>query len=284
MIKTYYSLIKPGMVFGNAIIVIGGFMLAAKTNINLWLFFGTLVGISLVIASGCVFNNYIDRDIDAKMARTKDRALVKHAVSKRATLIYGTCLGIAGFLLLIASTNILTVLLAILGFFFYVVMYSMWTKRRTSWGTVVGSISGAVPPVVGYCAVTNRFDLGAVLFFFLIVFWLMPAFYAIAIRRHDDYAAAGIPVLPAKKGIFAAKIHMLLYILAFFDVAVMLAAFGYAGYGYFIVASIFGLAWLALCIQGFWVKDNKRWARTMFFFSLSAIMSVFLAVFINALV
>jgi protoheme IX farnesyltransferase len=237
-----------------------------------------LVGIALVMASGCVFNNYIDRDIDGKMARTKDRALITGRISGRTALAYGTVLGALGFGMLIAFTNVLTVAAAFVGFFFYVVTYSMWGKRRSTWGTFVGAIAGATPPVVGYTAASGRFDLAALILFIILVIWQMPHFYAIAIRRFGDYLAAGIPVLPVKRGIPATKIQMLVWIIAFVVFAPLLTVFGYTGATYFVVALAFGLTWLALAIKGFWTTgpgEDVSWARTMFFFSLATMVILF---------
>src|SRR6202040_4019316 len=117
----------------------------------------------------------------------------------------------------------------------YVVLYSFW-KYRSSLATLVGSIAGAVPPVVGYCSVSNRFDTGAVLFFLILVLWQMPHFFSIAMYRLQDYSAAAIPVLPIKKGNHRTKVHMVFYILGFIMVAILLTVFGYTGYSYLIVA------------------------------------------------
>jgi protoheme IX farnesyltransferase len=267
LFKKYYQLAKPGIVYGNAIPTIAGFFLAAKGQFSSGLFFSTLIGISLVIASACVCNNYIDRKIDAKMERTKKRALVTKEIPVRNAVIYGLLLGILGFLLLLLYTNLLTAFIAFIGFFFYVVMYSIW-KRRSMYGTIVGSISGAVPPVVGYTAVSNHFDIGALLLFMMLVFWQMPHFYAIAIFRLKDYAEAAIPVLPVKKGIFITKIHMLLYIIAFVLTTLLLTVFGYTGYIYFAIAAVLGFGWVLLSILGFKTANTKLWARRMFLFSL----------------
>lgn len=271
-LKRYYRLTKPGIIAGNAITAAAGFFLASKGIISFALLVATLVGISLVVASGCVFNNYIDRDIDAKMERTKHRELVQGTISGWSAIVYGVVLFALGILALALYTNPLTVYLALAGFFFYVVVYSLWGKRGSVYGTVIGSISGAVPPVVGYCAVSNNFDLGAVLLFAILVLWQMPHFFAIAIYRVDEYTAAGIPVLPLKKGNHATKVQMLLYIFAFIITALLLTVFGYTGYAYFAVIAIFGLVWLGLCMQGFRAKDDKVWARKMFLFSLVIIM------------
>lgn len=245
------------------------------------LFIAMLAGLSFIIASGCVFNNYIDMGIDAKMARTKKRALVAGTVSVRNALIYAVTLGLAGGFILGAFTNMRTLLTAMFGLFAYTVLYSFW-KRRSSFGTVVGSISGAVPPVVGYLAVSDKFDGGAWLLFLILIFWQMPHFYAIAIYRAKDYKAAGIPVLPLKKGLFNAKVQILLYVLAFTFAVAALADFGYGGYTYFFVVMLLSIYWLWLTAKGFKTKDDNRWARKMFGASLIVITLFSAVIGLNA--
>ncbi|MBI5077955.1 MAG: protoheme IX farnesyltransferase [Candidatus Yonathbacteria bacterium] len=278
MIKDYYSLAKPGIIYGNAITVVAGFMLAVKGHIDWLLLITTLVGVSLVVASGCVFNNFIDRDIDASMERTKNRALVKGAVSLRGALVYGTILGFTGIAILAFCTNVLTVATALAGLFVYVVVYSLWFKRRSIHGTIIGSISGAVPPVVGYLAVSNNIDTGAIILFFILALWQMPHSFAIAIYRIDDYIKAGIPVLPAKKGILVTKIQMLIYVALFVIATFALAVFGYAGYAYFFTMALFGTLWFGLSVRGFWATDDKLWARNMFIYSIGVIAAFATAV------
>jgi heme o synthase len=270
LLRDYYYLTKPGIIRGNAVSATAGFLLAAKGHIKFGLFVATLGGLSLVIASACVFNNYIDRAIDEKMARTKRRALVSGAISGRNALIYASILGVSGVVILSIYTNWLATLIALFGFIMYVVVYGIW-KRRSTLGTVVGSLSGATPPVIGYCAVTGRFDWAALVLFLILVFWQMPHFFAIAMYRLKDYAAASLPVLPVKKGIQTTKIQMLAYTLGFVIASVMLSVLGYTGWVYLGVALIIGISWTALCVRGFWVADDSRWARQMFFCSLIAL-------------
>ncbi len=271
LFKTYFSLTKPGIIFGNLITATAGFFLASKGHINLGLLLAALSGTSLGIASACVFNNYIDRDIDEKMTRTKNRVLVKRLVPVPNALIFGVVLGLLGFLILVLYVNLLTVAIGFVGAFFYVVMYSIW-KRRSIYGTLVGSVSGATPIVAGYTAVTNHFDLGAIILFMILVLWQMPHFYAIAIFRLKDYTAVSLPVLPVVKGIYITKIHMLFYISAFIIAASMLTILRYTGYIYLIVVILAGFTWLGLCIKGFKTNDDKLWARKMFAFSLVVIL------------
>ena len=280
MFKKYYHLAKPGIVYGNLMTTIAGLFLASKGHPDFRLICIASAGISLVVASGCVFNNYIDRKIDALMERTKNRELVRKTISERNAIVYGIFLGVSGFVLLFLYTNLLTVLIAFVGMFVYVVLYSIF-KRRSVHGTVVGSISGAVPPLAGYIAVSNHIDAGAIILFMIVVLWQMPHFYAISIRRADEYAAAGIPVLPLKKGIRATKLQMLYYTIAFIFATIMLFSFGYAGYGYLAVAEVFGLVWLSMCMQGFWAGDDANWAHTMFALSLAMIMALCAAIILR---
>ncbi|MER3384975.1 heme o synthase [Pectobacterium aroidearum] len=275
MIKQYLQVTKPGIIFGNLISVIGGFLLAAQGRIDYPLFLATLVGVSLVVASGCVFNNVIDRDIDKKMERTKNRVLVKGLISLKVTLVYASLLGIAGFALLYIAANPLAMWLAVMGFIVYVGVYSLYMKRHSVYGTLIGSLSGAAPPVIGYCAVSNQFDAGALILLLIFSLWQMPHSYAIAIFRFKDYQAANIPVLPVVKGISVAKNHITLYIVAFAVATLMLSLGGYAGYKYLIVAAAVSVWWLGMALSGYKnAIDDRVWARKLFVFSIVAITSL----------
>lgn len=285
MFKQYLQVTKPGIIFGNLISVIGGFLLASKGTIDYPLFIATLLGVSLVVASGCVFNNYIDRDIDRIMERTKNRPLVKGLIDPKVSLIYATALGIAGMLLLLVAANALAMLLAVIGFVVYVGVYSLYMKRKSVYGTLIGSLSGAAPPVIGYCAVTNEFDTGALILLLIFSLWQMPHSYAIAIFRFKDYKAANIPVLPVIKGISVAKTHIFLYILAFMVATLMLAISGYAGYKYLIVGAAVSLWWLGMAISGFKTENDDRvWARKLFVFSIIAITSLSIMMSVDPIV
>lgn len=232
------------------------------------------MGVSLVVASGCVFNNYIDRDIDKKMERTKNRVLVKGLIAPSVTLVYATALGIAGFALLYIAANPLAMWLAVMGFVVYVGVYSLYMKRHSVYGTLIGSLSGAAPPVIGYCAVTNEFDAGALILLAIFSLWQMPHSYAIAIFRFKDYQAANIPVLPVVKGISVAKNHITVYILAFMIATLMLTLVGYAGYKYLIVAAAVSVWWLGMALRGYKTENDSVWARKLFVFSIVAITSL----------
>src|SRR5476649_137051 len=274
MIKQYLQVTKPGIIFGNLISVVGGFLLAAKGNIDFPLFLATLVGVSLVVASGCVFNNFIDRDIDKIMERTKNRVLVKGLIPPKTTLVYATILGIVGFALLYIGANPLAMWLAVMGFVVYVGVYSLYMKRKSVYGTLIGSLSGAAPPVIGYCAVSGSFDMGALILLLIFSLWQIPHSYAIAIYRFKDYQAASIPVLPVKRGISVTKHHIILYIIGFMVATLMLTLVGYAGYKYLIVAAAVSIWWLGMALKGYKADNDIVWARKLFGFSIITIMSL----------
>ncbi|HDY98590.1 MAG TPA: protoheme IX farnesyltransferase [Pseudomonas sabulinigri] len=281
-LKRYLLITKPGIIFGNLIAVAGGYFLAAQGQIDLTLLLATVVGLSLVVASGCVMNNCIDRDIDGHMQRTRERVLVTGQISLLAAMTHGIVLGVVGFGLLWWFTTPVATLLAAFGFIIYVGFYSLWLKRTSVYGTLVGSLSGAMPPVVGYCAVTGQFDTGAALLLLIFCLWQMPHSYAIAIFRFDDYSAAGIPVLPVKEGIKVAKQHIVWYIVAFAGAALMLSLSGFAGYGYLVIALLVSIWWLVIALSGYKQEvDDRVWARKLFGFSIIAITALSLMMSID---
>jgi len=279
-VKNYIRVAKPGIVLGNLITAAGGFFLAAKGRIDLAVAPATLLGISLVVASGCVFNNWIDRNLDRKMVRTRDRVLARRLIAPKIAVAYGLLLGIVGTALIWAAANLLSVAIALAGFAVYVGLYSLYLKRSSIYGTLIGSLAGAAPPLAGYCAVSGRFDTGALILMLIFTLWQMPHCYAIAVMRYDDYAAAAIPVLPVKQGITAVRKLIFGYILAFTAAALMLTVAGYTGYSFFAVAAALGCCWLYLTWSGHNAFDERLWAKKLYVFSiltvfvLSVMMSI----------
>lgn len=263
------------------ITVTGGVFLGMSDTFPFALWALTLVGISLVIAAGCVFNNVIDRDMDKHMLRTQSRVLVTGVLSPRIALVYGAVLGLLGLGLLAAFTNTLTAFIALTGLFFYVMLYSLWLKRRATWGLLVGGIAGAIPPVVGYTALTNRFDLGAVLLFVLLFFWQIPHFYAIALYRLEDYRSAQMPLLPLRKKPVYTQIHMLCYIAILTLLLLLTACFGYTGYLYAVVTASFTFIWFLYGLIMLKKQDQRIWAKKMFLFSIIDIMVLSLLMWIR---
>jgi len=262
---------KPGIVSGNLISAAAGFFLASKGQVDGVALPATLIGISLVVASGCVFNNCVDRKIDRKMIRTRNRALAQGLISLKNAVSYAMILGISGMALLWVATNPLAVVIVLGGLVIYVGVYSLYLKRNSIYSSLIGSLAGATPPLAGYCAVTSRLDLGAVILFSIFSLWQMPHCYAIAVFRFDDYTAAAIPVLPVKQGIAAAKKHIVGYILAFMAATLMLTVGGYTGYSTFAVATVLGLAWLYMAWSHSKASGERLWAKKLFIFSILTI-------------
>jgi heme o synthase len=276
-LRDYYHLTKPGIIYGNLLPAIAGFLLASHWHIKFVLFISMILGVGLVIGSACVFNNYIDRGIDQKMARTKKRAIATGRISGQQALTYASVLGVLGFALLIWQTNWDTVILGLIGFVDYVILYGI-SKRRFTGGTLVGSISGAVPPAAGYTAVTGHFTGAALLLFIILVLWQMPHFYAIAIYRYKDYKAAGIPVLPVQRNIEITRRRIMYYIVAFTLAAMSLAFFGYAGHIYLVVVAFLGFFWLGRGIRTYNQLEPQMWARRMFLISLFVMCGLSVAI------
>jgi protoheme IX farnesyltransferase len=278
-IKRYVLVAKPGIVCGNLIAATGGFLLASGGQIDFAFLSATLLSISLIVASACVFNNCIDRDLDGKMGRTRNRVLPQGLMSQQAALCYGSILGLTGFSLLVAAANVLSFVVVLGGFAIYVVIYSLYLKRNSYSATIIGSLAGAAPAVAGYCAVRGRFDPGAAVLLLIFCLWQIPHSYAIAINRLEDYRVAAIPVLPLKLGTAAARRHIIGSILAFTAATLLLTFCGYTGYGYLTAATVLGLSWFFIAWTGP-AFDERLWGKKLFSFSLLCIviLSVMMAV------
>ncbi|MGO2011930.1 MAG: heme o synthase [Pseudoalteromonas sp.] len=282
MFRRYLKVTKPGIIMGNLISVAGGFLLASQGDIDGWLMLATLLGLSLVVASGCAINNVIDRDIDSRMARTKTRVTVTGEMSAKAALVHGVVLGVVGFSLLAIYTNWVAVFFAVFGYVIYVGVYSLYMKRRSVYGTFIGSLSGAVPPVVGYCAVSAQFDAGALILLVMFSLWQMPHSYAIAIFRYQDYKSACIPVLPVAQGIDKAKNHIVMYIAIYALVVMLLTIGGYTGMAFLAVACTTSFWWLLMALRGYRRNiDISGWARQVFAFSIINITALSIAMAVD---
>lgn len=271
MFKEYYYLTKPGIIKGNLLTAAAGFLFASQGSINLYLLLLTLLGIACIIAAGCVFNNILDRKIDAKMDRTKNRSLATGAIPVRNAALYGSVLALTGFSILIVFTNTTTVGVGIVGIISYVVLYG-FVKRHSVFGTEAGTISGATPILAGYTAVTGSIDIMALTLFLIMVVWQMPHFYAIAIFRSKEYAAAKIPVISVVKGTAAVKPRLVLYVILFSVVATLPFILGYAGALYGAMLAGGGLFWLYRCIKNYTTENSFAWAKSSFGTSLVVLL------------
>lgn len=273
--KDYISVTKVGIINANLMTMIAGMWLAAGGGraffaLEFTHILFTVLGVTFIIASGTCYNNYYDRDIDQKMDRTKDRALAEGRLDPKQILWMGSILAILGTISLL-FVNVLTTFIALLGLFGYAVVYTMWFKRRHHLNTLVGSFSGAVPPMIGWVAVTGSVDPGAWILFMILFIWQPPHFFALAMRRCEDYRAAGIPMLPVVRGFEVTKKHIILYVAALIPASIALVLFtDVVGLPYLILALVLGTSWLGLTLWGLWIekKDDIKWARINFVASL----------------
>ncbi|MDR6551834.1 heme o synthase [Paenibacillus qinlingensis] len=271
--KVLFESIKIGITKSNLIAVITGLSMALFVHdISFFDKIGNvvlaLIGAALVIGGAGIFNNLYDRDIDIKMERTKNRPTVSGIMGLWSGLFIGVWIAVGGLVALYIASP-LSALLGFLGLFIYVVPYTIWTKRRTIYNTEVGSLSGAMPPLIGWAAISpDILHPGAIALFVLMVIWQMPHFYAIGIRRLEEYRAASIPMLPVVKGIRRTYVQMNIYLVALF-----LCSFLFWSFNPYIAITnaILSLGWLLLSINGFRRKQESKWARSMFIFSLSHI-------------
>jgi protoheme IX farnesyltransferase len=282
--QEYYRLAKPGIVYGNILTALAAFIFASEQHPNFVLMVAALFGLAACIASACVVNNVLDRDIDLRMERTKKRAIPTGRISLRSALIFAAVLFAAGCGVLFFFTNLLALAITIFGVLIYVCLYTP-LKRRSVHSTIVGALAGAVPPVVGYVAVSNTLDtttllsaphtalLSALALFLILVCWQMPHFFAIAIFRLKDYTEAALPVMPVQIGIPRTKILMLVYVLLFALATFTLYLVAQLGVLYVVTMAILSGGWTSLALSGFFTKNTTRWSRAMFFYSLIVILA-----------
>ncbi|TPG68022.1 protoheme IX farnesyltransferase [Brevibacillus laterosporus] len=281
MFMDMIALTKPGLLRLNVFAVVAGFWVASKWSVDWLAMVWVLIGSTFMIASACVINNYWDRELDQKMERTKNRVMPTERLKPNFALAYGIMLGIIGTGLLFTLVNAVTGWLALLGWFVYIVIYTIWLKRSSTWSTSIGGISGAMPPVIGYCAVTNQVDIGAWLLFALLFLWQPAHFWSLGIRRVEEYRAAGFPLLPVVKGIKRTKLQMIPYVLLLIPAVILMFYYGYVG-GIFLAVSVFGgVIWLVHTLWGLYVKDDENWAKTNFIISINYLLVVFILMIAN---
>jgi heme o synthase len=278
--RSYLQLIKPGITLSNTLSAVAGFFLASSmVGFMPGKLVGVIGGIALVIASACVVNNIIDRDIDVRMKRTKKREIASGTISVQTAAVFATILGAIGFGVLIILTNALTAALGVLAYLWYVVIYGI-AKRTTPLSTVVGGVCGALPPVAGYTAVTGRLDEVAVVLFLLLMVWQLPHFYAISLFRGKEYAKAKLPVWAVRYGGASTRHQMILWIIVFVCAAPLLTFIGKTGVLFAMIMVTIGLYWLTVSIVHR-TKPDDVWARQVFGASLIVLLLMLLAISIG---
>lgn len=277
LLSDLVSLFKGLVLVFNVLPVFAGFMLALHfTNASFtdqWeLFLITIIGSTLVMAGALVLNNWYDVDIDSVMDRTKKRPTVTGHIPLNIVLTLGIILTIVGFILLLFTTVEATIY-AFIGWFTYVVLYTMWSKRRYTLNTVIGSISGAVTPLIGWTVLDSGFHIVPIMLFLILFIWQMPHTFAIAMKKCDEYTAAGVAMLPVVYGFEMTKRQMFVYVLCLLPLPFYLGSLGMV---FVIIATLLNIGWLIVSIRGFFTKNDLKWAQINFLYSVNYIFILFL--------
>jgi heme o synthase len=281
--KAYFLLTKPRIIELLLVTTVPTMFIAARGVPSPWLMAATLFGGALSAASANVLNCYLDRDIDALMRRTARRPLPAHRVEPGDALRFGLVLGVAGFVWLWATVNLLSAVLATSAILFYVFVYTIGLKRRSTQNIVIGGAAGAVPVLVGWSAVTGRVDLPALVLFAIIFYWTPPHFWALSLRYKDDYAAAGVPMLPVVRGAKETSTQILYYTVLLVAVTLLLYPAGRMGALYLAAAVALGGAFIWRALELRRDLDGRRAIR-LFSFSNTYLALLFGAMALDAVV
>lgn len=276
--RDYVQLTKPGITLSNLMTTFAALWLASYGYPNWKLAFFTMLGTALVIMSGAALNNFYDRDLDKKMKRTQHRAVATGRISARSAILLGIGLLLAGVTVLAVYANPLAAVWGLIGHIFYVLIYTP-LKRVTTLNTVIGGISGAAPPVIGWVAVTETMDMTAWLLFLVLFLWQPPHFLALAMLKTEEYRAGNLPMLPVVKGFAETKRQMVLWGSVLLPASLLLFVHASLGYVYLFVMGVMGIVYMVLLFQGFKTKDDLAWARKLFGYSI-----LYLTVFCAAIV
>ncbi|MEX0786163.1 MAG: heme o synthase [Dehalococcoidia bacterium] len=279
----YVALTKPRIISLLLVTTVPAMIMAEGGMPSVWLVLLTLVGGTLSAAGANAINCYLDRDIDGLMQRTRNRPLPAGAVAPEQALLFGVALGLAGFQVLAVGVNLLSALLATGALAFYVFVYTLWLKRSSTQNIVIGGAAGAMPPVIGWAAVTGSLDYAPLVLFGIIFLWTPPHFWALALRYRADYARASVPMLPVVRGEDETKRQILLYSVVL--VALTLALVPIAGTGMFYLASALALGGVFVLLAARLYRAlSVRTSRALFLYSLAYLGLLFVAMGIDQFV
>lgn len=282
-IKDLLILTKPIIVVLLLVTTYTGMVVAGKALPGFWLTFWTLLGGGLAAGGSGAVNQYIDREVDQRMARTAKRPIASGRITPAEGVAYGVGLLIIAFFMHAGFVNLLTALLSLAGMLYYVVLYSLFLKYTTVQNIVIGGGAGAIPPLVGWAAVTGNLSLAAMFLFAIIFMWTPPHFWALALVREKDYARAGIPMLPVIKGKKETRRQVMLYTIVLVPLTLLMWVFNFVGMVYLISATLLG-AYLIYWAWRVWKEGGNKIAWRMYKYSSYYLLLLFIALIIDALV
>jgi heme o synthase len=280
-VGAYVALTKPRIIELLLVTTLPTMVVAQRGLPSLWLMLATLVGGALAAGGANAINMVVDRDIDKLMKRTKARPLVTGAMTPRAALVFALTLELAAFVELALAVNLLSAVLAVSATLFYVFVYTLWLKRRSSQKTVIGGAAGAVPVLVGWAAVTDSLSLAPVVLFAIIFIWTPPHFWSLAVRYKEDYAAADVPMLPVVASMKRTTREIVLYTVALVAVSLVVGPVAHLGAIYTASAAVLGAGFLFMTTR-LWRLARRdratgREAMRVFSYSITYLTVLFVA-------
>jgi heme o synthase len=282
-VRAYVALTKPRIIELLLITTVPPMVVAERGIPDLWLIVATLVGGAIAAGSANTINCYVDRDIDLHMGRTAKRPLVTHAVPPASALRFGIVLGVVAFVWLVAWVNLLSALLALAAILFYVFVYTIGLKRRSTQNIVIGGAAGCMPVLIGWTAVTGELGLPPLVLFAIVYYWTPPHFWALALRYADDYKAAGVPMLPVVAGTAETTKQILLYTVVLVSVTLIFGPIGQMSFIYLVAAVVLGAGFLWLAWR-LWRNPDVKRAMGVFHYSITYLALLFAAMAVDAVV
>ena len=280
LLKSYYQLCKPNVVYMMLICAFVGMLLAEQTVSSYSYLFIALTGIALCAASAAAINQVVDREADASMTRTDQRPLPKGDLSVMHASIFAFVIGLLGSMILYLYVNTLTMILTIGSLIGYAFIYTVYLKRATPQNIVIGGLAGAAPPLLGWSSVTNTIDPFALLLVLIIFVWTPPHFWALAIYRKEEYAKESIPMMPVTHGVAFTKLQIVLYTIILFIVSVLPYVVLMSGIIYLVSALVLSTIFLYYSVNLFY-RDDDQDAMNTFQYSIYYIFLIFLALLVD---
>jgi len=282
-LSSFITLCKPKIVLLLTVTALVGMLLAVEFYSNIFNSLASLLGFALLAASSAALNQIFDRESDKNMARTKDRPLASGDISLVQALTFTAILLFFGSSLLLYFSNLLTLLITTFGFIFYSLVYTIYLKWATPQNIVIGGLSGALPPLIGWTAVTNEVSLLPLILVLIIFLWTPPHFWPLAIDRIEEYEKEGVPMMPIAKGVTRTKKEMIVYAVLLLGASLAPFFYGLTGYFYLISTTALNLYFIYLCIA--YLNDMKNeLSMKIFNFSVQYMLLFFLATYVDFLI
>ena len=284
LVRDLIALTKPAIMSLLLLTALGGMFLAARGVPPFGILAATLIGGAAASGGAASLNQYFDRDIDERMRRTRKRPLPAHRLSTSVAVWWGIALNVVAFIVLAGFVNLLAATLALAGTVFYILVYTIWLKRSTAQNIVIGGAAGAIPPLVGWAAITGSLDLSAWLLFAIVFFWTPAHFWALALLIRDDYERAGVPMLPVVRGDEATAWNILAYAASLLPLTLLLFIVGGLGYVYLAVAIILGGLFIAYAFRLLrsGAAGRRAMARAVYLYSLLYLALLFVAIMVDS--